>query len=142
MINHMQRVIEKAAEYEISIIKHEPIKDTGLRRKYPNFISREGAKGQEFNGFSYNEFELVDVRTFEEFQSGHISSAINIDFFSADFIDKIKEFDTSLNLILYCRTDNRSSKSAKILADNDFKNVYVIKGGIEEWISQGNTVSI
>ena len=30
MINHMQRVIEKAAEYEISIIKHEPIKDTGL----------------------------------------------------------------------------------------------------------------
>ena len=96
---------------------------------------------EEFNGFSYNEFELVDVRTFEEFQSGHISSAINIDFFSADFIDKIKEFDTSLNLILYCRTDNRSSKSAKILADNDFKNVYVIKGGIEEWISQGNPVS-
>ena len=47
-----ERVIEKAAEYQISIIKHEPIKDTGLRRKYPNFISREGAKGQEFNGFS------------------------------------------------------------------------------------------
>ena len=96
---------------------------------------------EQFNSFSYNEFELVDVRTLEEFQSGYISGAINIDFFSADFIDKIKEFDTSLNLILYCRTDNRSSKSAKILTDNDFKNVYVIKGGIEEWISQGNPVS-
>lgn len=96
---------------------------------------------EEFDSFSLDEFKLVDVRTLEEFQSGYISSAINIDFFSADFIDKIKEFDTSLSLILYCRTDNRSSKSAKILADNNFKNVYVIKGGIEEWIGQGNPVS-
>ena len=96
---------------------------------------------EEFNGFSDDEFELLDVRTLEEFQSGHILGAINIDFFSADFIDKIKEFDTNLNLILYCRTDNRSSKSAKILADNNYKNIYVIKGGIEEWISQGNPVS-
>ncbi len=96
---------------------------------------------EELNGFSDDEFELIDVRTLDEFNSGHISTAINIDFFSADFIDEIKEFDTSLNLILYCRTDNRSSKSAKILVDNDYKNVYVIKGGIEEWISQGNPVS-
>ena len=96
---------------------------------------------EEFNSFSEDEFELIDVRTLEEFQSGHISRAINIDFFSANFIDEIKEFDTSLNLILYCRTENRSSKSAKILLDNDYKNIYVIKGGIEEWISQGNPVS-
>tara|TARA_B100002019_G_scaffold192062_1_gene166096 strand:- start:335 stop:724 length:390 start_codon:yes stop_codon:yes gene_type:complete len=96
---------------------------------------------EEFDSFSLDEFKLVDVRTLEEFESGHISTAINIDFFSTNFIDKIKEFDTSLNLILYCRTDNRSSKSAKILADNDFNNVYVIKGGIEEWIGQGNPVS-
>jgi len=54
MINHYQKVIELAAKYQLSIITHEPIKDTGLRRKYPNFISREGAKGQEFNGFSSN----------------------------------------------------------------------------------------
>ena len=96
---------------------------------------------EEFNGFSENEFELLDVRTLEEFQSGHISRANNIDFFSENFIDKIKEFDTSLNLILYCRTDNRSSKSAKILLNNDYENIFVLKGGIEEWISQGNPVS-
>tara|TARA_B100001057_G_scaffold13798_1_gene13103 strand:- start:2171 stop:2542 length:372 start_codon:yes stop_codon:yes gene_type:complete len=94
----------------------------------------------EFNNFSDDEFELIDVRTVEEFQSGYISRAINIDFFSTDFIDKVKETDSSLKLILYCRTDNRSSKSAKILIDNNYKNIYVIKGGIEEWISQGNPV--
>ena len=96
---------------------------------------------EEFDSFSLDEFKLVDVRTLEEFESGHISTAINIDFFSTNFINEIKEFESSLNLILYCRTDNRSSKSAKILADNDFNNVYVIKGGIEEWIGQGNPVS-
>ena len=96
---------------------------------------------EEFNGFPDDEFELLDVRTLEEFQSGHILGATNIDFFSTDFIDQIIEFDTNLNLILYCRTDNRSSKSAKILADNNYKNIYVIKGGIEQWRSQGNPVS-
>ena len=54
MINHFQKVIDIAAKYQLTIKAHEPIKDTGLRRKYPNFISREGAKGQEFNGFSSN----------------------------------------------------------------------------------------
>ena len=96
---------------------------------------------EQFIDFSDDEFELIDVRTLEEFQFGHISRAINIDFFSEDFIDKIKEFDRNLNLILYCRTDNRSSKSAKILLENNYKNIYVIRGGIEQWLSKGNPVS-
>lgn len=54
MINHFQKVIDVAAKYKLMIKTHEPIKDTGLRRTFPNFISREGAKGQEFNGFSSN----------------------------------------------------------------------------------------
>ena len=51
MVNHFRKVLETAAKYEVSIVVHEPIKDTGLRRTFPNMISREGAKGQEFNGF-------------------------------------------------------------------------------------------
>jgi len=54
MVNHFQKVIDIASKYKLNIITHEPIKDTGLRRKYPNYISREGAKGQEFNGFWTN----------------------------------------------------------------------------------------
>ncbi len=51
MVNHYQRVVEEAAKYRISINTHEPVKDTGLRRTYPNWISREGARGQEFNAW-------------------------------------------------------------------------------------------
>lgn len=49
MVEHYQRVVEEAAKRKINIIAHEPIKPTGIRRTYPNFLSREGALGQEFN---------------------------------------------------------------------------------------------
>ena len=51
MVEHFRKVLETAAKYEVGIVVHEPIKDTGLRRTYPNMYSREGARGQEFNGF-------------------------------------------------------------------------------------------
>jgi hypothetical protein len=52
MVNHYRNVLEKAAEHEIMVNAHEPIKDTGIRRTYPNMITREGLRGQEFNAWS------------------------------------------------------------------------------------------
>ena len=49
--NHLIHVLKESAKRKISINTHEPIKDTGLRRTYPNWISREGARGQEFNAW-------------------------------------------------------------------------------------------
>jgi alpha-glucosidase len=49
MVRHFQSVVETAARHKIMINVHEPIKDTGLRRTWPNFLSREGARGQEYN---------------------------------------------------------------------------------------------
>ena len=51
MANEYLHNIKEAAKYKISINTHEPIKDTGLRRTYPNWIAREGARGQEFNAW-------------------------------------------------------------------------------------------
>ncbi|TWH09545.1 MULTISPECIES: glycoside hydrolase family 97 protein [Pseudoxanthomonas] len=48
MSNHHLRVVQAAAERKIAVNAHEPIKDTGLRRTYPNWVSREGARGMEF----------------------------------------------------------------------------------------------
>jgi hypothetical protein len=52
MVNHYRKVLETAAKYQIAIIAHEPIKATGIRRTYPNAISREGLRGQEFNAWA------------------------------------------------------------------------------------------
>ncbi|WP_417465847.1 glycoside hydrolase family 97 protein [Kordiimonas sp.] len=51
MSQHHERVLIEAAKHKISINAHEPIKDTGLRRTYPNWLAREGARGQEYNAW-------------------------------------------------------------------------------------------
>jgi len=51
MARHHLRVVTEAAKRQVAINAHEPIKDTGLRRTYPNWISREGARGMEFSAW-------------------------------------------------------------------------------------------
>jgi hypothetical protein len=52
MVNHYNNAVIKAAFYQVAVNTHEPIKATGLRRTYPNMISREGLRGQEFNAWA------------------------------------------------------------------------------------------
>ncbi len=51
-VQHHLRVVEEAARNRIAINPHEPVKDTGLRRTYPNWVAREGARGQEYNAWA------------------------------------------------------------------------------------------
>jgi alpha-glucosidase len=51
-VRHHRKVIETAAKYGIMVDAHEPIHDTGERRTWPNMMSREGARGQEYNAWS------------------------------------------------------------------------------------------
>jgi alpha-glucosidase len=51
MVQHYRKVIETAARYGIMVDVHEPIHDTGERRTYPNMMTREGARGQEYNAW-------------------------------------------------------------------------------------------
>ena len=53
MVNHHLRVVQAAARQRIAINPHEPVKDTGLRRTYPNWITREGARGMEYNAWGH-----------------------------------------------------------------------------------------
>ncbi len=50
-VNHHLNVVRTAAKYKIAINPHEPVKDTGLRRTYPNWVAREGARGMEYNAW-------------------------------------------------------------------------------------------
>ncbi len=54
MVKHYQHVLNEAAKKKIAVNAHEPIKDSGKRRTYPNAISREGLRGQEFNAWAHD----------------------------------------------------------------------------------------
>ena len=51
MAQHHMRVIEAGARHKVAVNAHEPFKDTGLRRTYPNMISREGQRGMEYSAW-------------------------------------------------------------------------------------------
>jgi alpha-glucosidase len=51
-VKHYQKVVETAAKYQLMVDAHEPIKDTGIRRTWPNMMTREGARGMEWNAWS------------------------------------------------------------------------------------------
>lgn len=51
MVRHDLKVVTHAAERQVAIDTHEPVKDTGLRRTYPNWIAREGERGMEYNAW-------------------------------------------------------------------------------------------
>ena len=52
MVNHYNRVLEKAADCRIMVNAHEPVRPTGLSRTYPNLLACEAARGNEFNAWS------------------------------------------------------------------------------------------
>ncbi|MEQ8818667.1 MAG: glycoside hydrolase family 97 protein [Sumerlaeia bacterium] len=52
MVEHYQRSVEEAAKHQVMVNIHEPIKDTGIRRTWPNLMTREGARGQEYNAWN------------------------------------------------------------------------------------------
>ena len=88
-----------------------------------------------------SDYTLIDVRTQDEFDLGHINSAINLDFYSDTFKNDILALHKNETIVLYCRTNNRSSKTATILQENGYRDILVIKGGINEWVKNGNDIN-
>ena len=80
---------------------------------------------------------LIDVRTIEEYNGGHIESAKNIDFNSSNFESEITKIDREKTVFVYCLSGGRSSAAASFLEKKGFKNVIELVGGMMAWRSEG-----
>ena len=80
---------------------------------------------------------IIDVRTTQEFSSGHIIDATNIDYYSKDFADKLNLVRKDVPIYLYCRSGGRSSSAANKMEKLGFTKVYNMLGGIGSWKSVG-----
>ena len=92
----------------------------------------------QFTEIQDSDYILVDVRTAEEYESGHIQDAVNFDFYSKSFQNDILSLEKSASIVLYCRTQNRSTKTANYLKENGYKEITVLEGGITSWVKNGN----
>jgi rhodanese-related sulfurtransferase len=78
-------------------------------------------------------YTVVDVRTPQEFQSGHIEGAININYFDKNFLEQITKFNTDEPIFIYCKSGNRSGSASKKISNLGFKEVYDLQNGIIFW---------
>ncbi|MCG7848630.1 MAG: rhodanese-like domain-containing protein [ANME-2 cluster archaeon] len=81
------------------------------------------------------EYFLLDVRTQEEYDAGHITDAVLIP--HDELQDRLDELPTDLPILVYCRTARRSAIAGEILTDNGYLEVYNLAGGIVDWEKKG-----
>ena len=81
---------------------------------------------------------ILDVRTPSEFDDGHIEDAINIPV--DDLAGRLDELSIDEELLVYCRTGNRSARAVETLQDNGFTKIFHIEEGITAWIDAGYPV--
>lgn len=79
---------------------------------------------------------VIDVRTPEEFRSGHLPQATNIDVSAPDFEDRVGELDPESTYVVYCRSGNRSARAIDVMLDMGFEDV--INGGGYEDLATGS----
>jgi rhodanese-related sulfurtransferase len=85
-------------------------------------------------------FIILDVRTLQEYREAHLEDAINIDYYSEDFQDRLSGLDKNKIYLVYCQSGNRSANAAAIMINLGFVELYNMLGGITAWISAGYPV--
>ena len=83
---------------------------------------------------------VLDVRTPEEFKTGHLVNAININLEGSDFASEVSKLDKNSTVAVYCRSGNRSGVATKQMAELGFTDMYDMQGGIVEWQAVGGQV--
>src|ERR1017187_4769634 len=83
---------------------------------------------------------ILDVRTPEEFQAGHIPGAVNLDVSAADFQAKAALLDRSKIYLVHCASGGRSVRACEKLNHLDFPNLYNLPGGFKAWAKAGKPV--
>jgi rhodanese-related sulfurtransferase len=86
---------------------------------------------------SHGDFVLLDVRTPQEYQDGHIAGAVLIDSTSSSFKEELGRLDPGKTYLVYCRTGNRSGKAISLMRELRFRKLRHLSGGITKWKEEG-----
>ena len=82
-------------------------------------------------------FILLDVRTLEEFNAGHLPKSVNIPRGTLEFIIVKHYPQKDVEIVVYCRTDARAALCTKTLSDMGYTNVKNLKGAFKAWGEAG-----
>jgi len=86
--------------------------------------------------------QLVDVRTPEEFNKGHLKGALNINYQGNDFTTEIAKLDKTKQTYVYCQSGGRSSEACNYMSNQDFSKLYDLDGGFSAWSHYNKPIEI
>jgi len=86
----------------------------------------------EFKENSKNN-SVIDIRTPQEYNQGHIEGAVNINYYDKTFLEQVAKLDKEKPIYIYCRSGSRTSSAAKKLKKIGFSEVNDLEGGIISW---------
>ncbi len=87
---------------------------------------------------SIKNLQILDVRTPREWEEGILENAVMLDYFDKNHKEALSQtLDPNAPVLVYCRSGGRSAKSAQILIDLGFTEVYDLKGGVTVWKATG-----
>jgi len=92
------------------------------------------------NNAENKDFIILDIRTVEEYESGHIENAFMIDYYSYTFNDELNSLDKNKTYLIYCRTGRRTGLTLDIMEELGFNTVYNMLGGITQWQEEGHPI--
>ena len=75
---------------------------------------------------------ILDVRTPEEYEEGHLENAVNINWYDPDFKEQAAQLDSKKTLFVYCKKGGRSTKAAAVLDSLGYKTTNLL-GGYDAW---------
>jgi phage shock protein E len=106
----------------------DPVLDTVAPAAAQDFIA---------DGLGDADFVLLDVRTPDEFNEVRLDGAVNLDFYAADFADRLADLDREVTYVVYCNSGNRSGTTLEMMRDLGFTTVHNVDGGITRWYQEG-----
>ena len=82
-------------------------------------------------------FVLVDLRTREEFDQGHIEGAQLIPYYAVNFTRIVSQLDRNATILLYCQRGRQSPLAFRALDKLRFTEVRILAGGVAAWTAAG-----
>ena len=106
-------------------------KDANNRKKHTTLLSAGMAHNFILQQLGNSSFQIIDVRTPQEFSDGHIEGAKNIDWLNNR--DALLNLNKQNTYLIYCRSGRRSQLATDYLSNAGFNDLFHLKGGIIEW---------
>jgi rhodanese-related sulfurtransferase len=108
-----------------------------LKKTYPEGIPLVSVA--EFKKLKRDNLHLLDTRGKEEYMISHLKNAREVGYYWFDMRD-VYDISRDATVVLYCAVGNRSLRIAEKLIKAGYKNVFILYGGIFEWVNEGNPV--